>query len=119
MVRCGFFLIRVPISVGWFPVHGCYKDIVGSLGNKGVQEGYGPIGFLGFSVVNCIWGVYGVDVLEELVPMFCLLDDKDAKHVPKPKPGWIGVRADGFGFKIFHEQVCNYEDNKGAPFLPT
>ena len=51
--------------------------------------------------------VYGVDVLEELMAMFCLLDDKGIIHIPKPKLGWTGGRADGLGFKLLHEQVIN------------
>ena len=49
--------------------------------------------------------VYGIDMLEELVAILCLSDDKGAIHIPNPKPGWIGSRADGFGLKLFHEQV--------------
>ena len=35
--------------------------------------------------------VTGIDVLEELIAMFNLLDDKDVIHIPKSKPGWIGT----------------------------
>ena len=59
-------------------------------------------------------GVYGINVLEELVAMFGLLDNKGVIHISKLKPGWIRVRADGFGFKLLHEQISNKRDNGGA-----
>ena len=34
--------------------------------------------------------VNGINVLEELLAVFCLLDDKGVIHIPKPKSGWIG-----------------------------
>ena len=33
------------LCVDWFPAYGYYMGIVGSQGNKGVQEGYGTIVF--------------------------------------------------------------------------
>ena len=72
----------------------------------GFQVGYGTIFFWIFHS-ELYAGVYRFEVLEELVAMFCLLDNKGIIHIPKPKPGWNGGRADGFGFKLFHEQVCN------------
>ena len=59
-------------------------------------------------------GIYGIDMLEELVAVFCLLDDKGAIYILNPKPGWIGDRANGFGFKLFHEQVGNKEADVGT-----
>ena len=44
--------------------------------------------------------------------MFCLVDDKGVIHIFKPKPWWIGSSADGFGFKLFHEQV-SYNGTNG------
>ena len=35
--------------------------------------------------------IYGIDVLEELVTVFSLLDDEGVFHVLKPEPGWIGA----------------------------
>ena len=58
--------------------------------------------------------VYVIDVLGELVAVFSLLDDKGVVHLPKPKPGWIGGRADGFGFKLFHELVGNKRADGGT-----
>ena len=56
----------------------------------------------------------GVDVLEELMAMFCLLDDKGVIDVSKPKPGWIGGSADGLRFKLFHVQIGNEGANGGT-----
>ena len=56
----------------------------------------------------------GVNLLEEMLAMFCLLGDKGVIHIPEPKPGWIGCVADGFGFKLFHEQVGNEGANGGT-----
>ena len=33
--------------------------------------------------------VYGVDVLLKMIVVFCLLDDKDIIHIPKPLPKWM------------------------------
>ena len=49
-------------------------------------------------------------MVNELQAMLSLSNDKGVLHIPKPKPGWIGGRADGFGFELFHEEV----NNKGA-----
>ena len=46
-------------------------------------------------------GVNIVVVLEELVNMFSLLHEKGVMYIPKPKPGWMGGRADGSSFKLF------------------
>ena len=32
--------MEVLVCVGGFPVNGCYAGVVGSSGNKGVQESY-------------------------------------------------------------------------------
>ena len=49
------------------------EGVVGSWGDKGVQERYGTIFFGVFYSELDVW-VWGVDVLEELWTMFCLLD---------------------------------------------
>ena len=49
--------------------------------------------------------VNGIYVVEELLAMFCLLDNKDVIYIPEPKPGCIGGSADGLGFELFCEQV--------------
>ena len=46
--------------------------------------------------------------------MFCLLDNKCFIHIPKPKHGWIWGSADGFGFKLIHEQVSYSGMNGGT-----
>ena len=58
--------------------------------------------------------VNGINVLEELLAMFCLLDDEGDIYIPELKPGWIGSSADGLGFKLFHEQVGYYWTNGGT-----
>ena len=60
---------------------------------------------LGFSVVNGYMWVRGIDMLEELLGMFCLLDDKGVIHIPESQPWWIGGSGDGLAFKLFHKQV--------------
>ena len=49
--------------------------------------------------------VNGIDLLEEVLAMFCQFGDKGVIHIPKPQPGWIGGSADGLGFKLYHEQA--------------
>ena len=44
-------------------------------------------------------------MLKYLLAGFCLLDDKGVILIPRQKSGWIGVSADGLGFKLLHEQV--------------
>ena len=51
--------------------------------------------------------VNGIDVLEEMIALFSLCDDKGVIHISKSKPGWIWDSTDGFGFKLFHELVGN------------
>ena len=94
--------MEVLVVVGGFPVYGSYKGIIQSWGNKAVQERYGAIIF-GIFHGKLDVGVYRVDVLEELVTIYHLLDDKGVIHISKPRPGRTGGRADGFGFKLFHE----------------
>ena len=62
---------------------------------------------LGFSVVKWIWGSMELIMLEKLLAVFSLLDDKGVIHIFKAKPEWIGGRDDCFGFELFHEQVGN------------
>ena len=50
-------------------------------------------------------GVKGIKVGEQLLGVFCHVDDKVVIHVPKPGPGWIGGGADGSDFKVLHVQV--------------
>ena len=52
--------------------------------------------------------VNGIDVLEELIAVFYLLDDKNVIHIPTPKPGWRGSSTDGLWLKLLHEQVSYY-----------
>ena len=47
--------LKVLVGIGGFPVYRCNKGIVGSQGNKGIQEGYGFIVF-GISIANCKLG---------------------------------------------------------------
>ena len=46
--------------------------------------------------------VSGINVLQELITMLSLLDDKGVIHIPKPKPRWIGDSTDGFGFYLMN-----------------
>ena len=74
-----FVPVWLLIHMGWF----LYTDVFRSLGNKGIQEGYGTI-FLGvFHGELDVW-VLGVDMLEELMNMLCLLDDKYINYIPEP-----------------------------------
>ena len=36
-------------------------------------------------------GILEVDVLEELMAVLCLLDDKGVIHIPEPQAGRVGV----------------------------
>ena len=47
----------------------------------------------------------GVDVLQKLVTVFCLLDDKGAIDIPEPQPRCFGGLVDNLGLKLFHEQA--------------
>ena len=46
----------------------------------------------------CVWSllgelnvwVNGGDVLQKLIVVFCLSDDKGGIHIPKPQPRWMG-----------------------------
>ena len=75
--------VNVLICVGWFSTYWCCGSVVGSSGDKGVQERYGTI-FFGVSCGELDVWVQGVDVLEELRTMFCLLDDKGFTQIPEP-----------------------------------
>ena len=44
-------------------------------------------------------------MLQVLVAVFCLLDDKGVSHIPKPQHLWMG--GYGLDFNLFHEQVCH------------
>ena len=61
--------------------------------------------------------VNGINVLQELLAMFHLSDEKGVIHIPKPKPWWIVGSADGFGFKLLHEQVGYNGTDGGNPWL--
>ena len=97
---------EVLVCMGGFAMHRSCKCIIWSHGNKSFQEGKRTI-VLWVSHGKLNVRVNGINVLEELITMFSLLDDKGVIHIRKPKPGWIRVSADGFGFKLFHKQVGN------------
>ena len=44
-------------------------------------------------------------MVQELLALFCLLDDKGVINIPKPKPWCFGGSADGCGFKLFCKQA--------------
>ena len=52
-------------------------------------------------------GVKGITVVEELLGVFCLVDDKGVIHIPKPSPGRMMGDADRSSFKVLHEQASN------------
>ena len=56
--------------------------------------------------------VNGINVLEEVMAVFCLLGDKGV--IPKPKLGWIRGSADVLGFKLFHEEVGYKGTDRGT-----
>ena len=97
---------EVLVHVDGFPVNKCFEGVIEYWGKKGVQERYGTIIFWIFHAELDV-RINGVDLLEVLVNMFSLLDDRSVIHVHKPESGWIWGKADGFDFKLFHEQVCN------------
>ena len=69
--------VVVLVCVVGVPINRCYDGVVGFWVNKGVQEMYGTIvsgSFCGELDVRI--NSLRVDVLEELVTMFSLLDDK-------------------------------------------
>ena len=43
---------------------------------------------------------------EELLGVFCVMDDRGVINIPKPDSRRVGGSADGSGFKVFHKQVC-------------
>ena len=59
--------------------------------------------------------VNGMNLLEELSVMFCLLDDKGVIYIPEQNPGWIGDSADGLGFELFQKQVDHLGTDKENP----
>ena len=75
--------MKVLVSIGVFSTYQCCEGVVGSGGNKGVQERYGTIFFGLFHSEQDVL-IQGVDVPEKLSTLFCLLDDKDVIHKPKP-----------------------------------
>ena len=58
-------------------------------------------------------GVLVVNVLEKILAVFCLADDKDVIHKPKPHGRGVGKGLEGFDFKLFHEDV-SYERADGG-----
>ena len=56
----------------------------------GVQEGYGTI-FFGIYHSKLYIGIYGVDMLEELVAMFCLLVTKVSSTYLSQSLGGLGA----------------------------
>ena len=67
---------------------------------------------LGVSVVN--WMCWLIAVLEELMAMFYMLDDRSIIHIPKPKLGWTGSSAHSLGFEPFHDQVSYMGAKRGT-----
>ena len=49
--------------------------------------------------------VNDVDVLEELLTLFCLLDEKCAINMPKPYTWRVASSVDVLDFILFHKQV--------------
>ena len=52
-------------------------------------------------------GVNRVNVLQELVSVFYLLDNKNITHIPFCLVLGVGRCVDGPDFKVFHEEVGN------------
>ena len=44
--------------------------------------------------------INGINWLEKLLAVSCLLNDKSVIHISEPQPGWIRGSADGLGFKL-------------------
>ena len=63
-------------------------------------------------------GVKEIEVGEELLGVFCLVDDKGVIHIPEPYPWRIGGGADGSGFKVLLTQV-SYQWAYGGPHSKT
>ena len=62
--------------------------------------------------------VNGVDMLQEMVAVFCILDDKGVIQIPKPQPRWVGGLVEGLDVELFHEQVCyNGANGRSHGFL--
>ena len=72
--------------------------------DSGVQERDGAIVLVIFHGELEMW-VNGINVMEELLAMFYLLDDTGVIFIPESKRGWIGGSADGMGFKFLNEQI--------------
>ena len=47
-------------------------------------------------------------MLQKFLFMGPLLDDPSVVNIPKPKPGGIGGRPEGFPSKMFYIQIGNY-----------
>ena len=58
-----------------------------------------------------------VDMFQEVLIMFFLLDDKGAIHIFQPKSGGSGS-TESHLFKLFHVQVSHYEDDWGSDGYP-
>ena len=63
-------------------------------------------------------GIKRIKVVEELLGVFLLVDDKGVIHIPEWDPGRVGGSADGSGFKVLHEQVI-YQWAYGGPSSST
>ena len=59
-----------------------YPSFLTNGGNKGIQERSGSILTEVFHYELDVW-ILRIDVLEELVTMFCLLDDESVIYVPE------------------------------------
>ena len=77
--------------------------------NKGLRvlKGYSEtrVSKKGMELCDLDMWVNGIDVLEELLNMFCLIDDKGVIYIPEPQPRCFGSSAYSLGFELFHEQV--------------
>ena len=78
--------------MGGYAINCSCKGGVGTQGHSGVKKGYGTI-FLGVLNGKLDMGVLRVDVLEELMTVFCLLDYKGVMHKPDPQVGKRGLNV--------------------------
>ena len=49
-----------------------------------------------------------MDVLQELVPVYCILDDKIIIHIPTSQSWSTACCSDGLGFKVLCEKAGHY-----------
>ena len=57
--------------------------------------------------------VLAVDVLEQVLAVFCLIDDKVSSTNLSHREGRVGEGLEGFDFKLIHEDV-SYEGADGG-----